>query len=114
MNEQELIKQALSGKTNSFSQLVKLHQARLYQYLLARCQNSYDADDVLQDTFISAFKYLHTYNNQWKFSTWLFTIANRLIGKQSKFYQQYEDLSKIDTAVELEEINIDKNNESPL
>ena len=110
MTEAILIQQAQNGCHNSFSQLVKIHQARLYNYLLARCQNSYDADDVLQETFISAYKYLHSYNDKWQFNTWLFTIAKRLLKKQSKFSQQYDDLSKIDTSVELEELAIDKNN----
>lgn len=110
MDEQKLIHEAKNGVTNSFSQLVINHQARLYQYLLARCHNSYDADDVLQETFISAYKYLHTYKEQWKFSTWLYTIANRLIGKHGKFYRQYEDLSEINASVELEEFEVDKNN----
>ncbi len=110
MPEQNLIKRAQDGCHASFSQLVKTHQARLYSYLLARCHNSYDADDILQETFISAYKYLHSYKNKWQFSTWLFTIAKRLITKQHKFTKQYDDLSKIDTSVELEELEIDKNN----
>lgn len=110
MSEETLIQKAKDGCNASFSKLVKMHQIRLYQYLLARCHNSYDADDVLQDTFINAFKYLHSYNKKWQFNTWLFTIANRLIKKQHKFSQQYDDLSNIDISVELEEIGIDKDN----
>ncbi|VAW44873.1 hypothetical protein MNBD_GAMMA03-1617 [hydrothermal vent metagenome] len=110
MSERILIQQAKSGCQASFSQLIKVYQTRLYQYLLARCQNSYDADDVLQDTFISAYKYLHSYNDNWQFNTWLFTIANRLIKKQHKFSYQYDELPTIDTSVELEELSIDENN----
>lgn len=86
MTEQQLISQAQQGATNCFSQLVASYQARLYSYLLARCQNSHDADDVLQETFISAFKYLKTYDAQWQFSTWLFTIARRILSKLKADY----------------------------
>ncbi|MCF6318438.1 MAG: sigma-70 family RNA polymerase sigma factor [Proteobacteria bacterium] len=86
MNEQKLIQQAKEGDTSCFSQLVKLYQARLYQYLLARCHSSYDAEDVLQETFLNAYKYIHSYRPKWQFSTWLFTIANRLIKKQHTLY----------------------------
>ena len=81
MNEQQLIVQAQKGATDSFTQLVASYQARLYSYLLARCQNSFDADDVLQETFISAFKYLKSYDAKWRFSTWLFTIARRVLSQ---------------------------------
>jgi len=86
MNEQQLISQAQQGATHCFSQLVAAYQTRLYSYLLARCHNSHDADDVLQETFISAFKYLKTYDAQWQFSTWLFTIARRILSKLKTVY----------------------------
>ena len=91
MNEQQLITKAQQevaqpGATDCFSQLVASYQARLYSYLLARCQNSHDADDVLQETFISAYKYLKSYDAQWQFSTWLFTIAKRILSKLKTAY----------------------------
>jgi len=106
MNEQTLIKQAQNGVTSSFSKLVTLYQTRLYQYLLARCYNSHDADDVLQETFISAFKYIQSYQVKWKFSTWLFTIAKRLIKKQHILY--YRPDSSIDIlALRYDNIEVD-------
>jgi len=114
MNEQRLIQQAqqevANNITGSFSQLVMLYQARLHQYLLARCHSRHDADDVLQETFISAYKYLGSYNSQWQFSTWLFTIANRLIKKQNNMYNQNDELSAIDQSSELGLIAIKQNN----
>jgi RNA polymerase sigma-70 factor (ECF subfamily) len=86
MNEKLLIQEAKSGAANSFEKLVALHQLSLYKFLLARCESKYDAEDVLQDTFISAYKYLDSYHEQWKFNTWLFTIAKRLIKNQDKYY----------------------------
>ena len=109
INEIQLIDLAQKGDVNSFSKLVKLHQVKLRQYLLSRCQNCHDADDILQDTFISAFKYIHTYNLKWQFNTWLFTIANRLIAKQSKFSQPFDKVEN-EATVELDELTIDKNN----
>jgi RNA polymerase sigma factor (sigma-70 family) len=93
MNELILIEKSQSGNTSCFSQLVNLYQTRLYQYLLARCHSSYDAEDIMQDTFISAYRYIGSYKKQWKFSTWLFTIANRLIKKQHKIYYNNEELA---------------------
>ena len=111
MTEQQLISQAQQGATSSFSQLVALYQARLYSYLLARCQNSHDADDVLQETFISAFKYLKSYDAQWQFSTWLFTIARRILSKLKVVYHVTLDaINGHEPVTEQNPFELDQNN----
>ena len=109
MNEVNLIQEAKAGVTSCFSQLVILYQKRLYHYLIARCHNSYDAEDVLQDTFINAYKYIDSYQPQWQFSTWLFTIANRLIKKQHCLYYNHEEISDL-LVDEHNQPAIDRNN----
>ena len=47
------------------------------RFLLTRCASFADAEDVLQDTMISAYRYIHTYDSRWRFSTWLYRIAIR-------------------------------------
>ncbi len=116
MNEQQLIIKAQQevekpGATHCFTQLVASYQARLYSYLLARCQNSFDADDVLQETLISAFKYLKSYDAQWQFSTWLFTIARRILGKLKKvFHVPIDHISGKDLTTEEDPFALDQNN----
>lgn len=112
MQEQHLIKQAQDGVTSSFSQLVALYQARLYQFLFARCHSKQDAEDVLQETFISAFKYIKSYKPDWKFSTWLFTIAKRLIKKQTHLYYQlnYDVENQISSEANAYSNPVDKDN----
>ena len=51
---------------------------RLFQFLHHRTGNAQDAEDLVQDTFVKAYKNIHRYRDSWKFSTWLFTIAARL------------------------------------
>ncbi len=111
MNEQQLITRAKQGAADCFTQLVASYQARLYSYLLARCQNSHDADDVLQETFISAFKYLKSYNAQWQFSTWLFTIARRILGKLKTIYHvTLDSLAAQESVAEEDPFAIDQHN----
>lgn len=81
MTEAELIQQAQKGVTSCFTQLVVLYQPKVHSYLMARCQNPSDADDVLQETFINAHRYIKTYDDRWAFSTWLFTIAKRQLSR---------------------------------
>jgi len=45
------------------------------RFLLTRASSYADAEDALQDTLINAFRYLHSYDPRWRFSTWLYRIA---------------------------------------
>lgn len=84
--ELELIDRACGGSVDAFEKIVLHYQDRLFRFLLVRAGNRSDAEDVLQETFVSAFKYLSSYRRKYQFSTWLFTIAIRqlasLKGKQ--------------------------------
>lgn len=82
--ESELIEQAKAGSRPAFGQLMTSHQHRLYRFLLARARSRADAEDALQEAFLNAMRYLHTYNPRWKFSTWLYRIALRELGKVSQ------------------------------
>ena len=64
-NELQLIEKAKTGSVEAFTDLVESYRGRLFRYLLTRCDNYVDAEDALQDTMISAYKYLHSYNPQW-------------------------------------------------
>ena len=45
------------------------------RFLLTRSASYADAEDALQDTLISAYRYLNSYDSRWRFSTWLYRIA---------------------------------------
>ena len=42
------------------------------------CGNENDAEDITQESFMKAYTFLDSYNPQYAFSTWLYTIARRL------------------------------------
>lgn len=66
---------------DAFTELVRGYRDGLFRFLLTRCTNRADAEDALQDTLINAYRYLGSYNPQWRFSTWLYRIAIRNAGK---------------------------------
>ena len=111
MQEKILIQQAQNGATSSFSQLVALYQARLHQYLMARCYRADDADDIVQETFLNAYHYINSYDDRWSFSTWLFTIARRLLGKHNKRFQKEQEALEEDAyPTVMDQYDIDRNN----
>ncbi len=81
--DEQLVMESLAGSTLAFTELVERYQERLLRYLLTRATNRADAEDAVQDTFISAYRYLYSFNPQWRFSTWIYRIAIRNAARQS-------------------------------
>lgn len=71
----DLVKKAQNGDVKSFEKLVKKYSAPIYNLALRILNNEHEAEDVVQDTFITAFEKLHTFNFQSHFYTWLYRIA---------------------------------------
>jgi RNA polymerase sigma-70 factor (ECF subfamily) len=80
-DESKLIAAAKAGSADAFCDLAQLYRERLLRFLLTRCASFADAEDVLQDTLIAAFRYIHSYDPRWRFSTWLYRIAIRNAAK---------------------------------
>lgn len=70
-----LIESAKSGDSKAFSSLVLKHQQSLLR-LCMRFTSSHDlAEDIVQDTFVKAYRKLSTFEGRSSFKSWLFQIA---------------------------------------
>ena len=69
---------AQSGCIESFESLVGQFEKPLYHFLLTKTRNHHQAEDLLQDTFLIIYRKLYQFNPAYPFSSWIFTIANRL------------------------------------
>jgi RNA polymerase sigma-70 factor (ECF subfamily) len=76
--EQKLIRGAAAGDREAAGQLVSLHQASVYAYILRLCGRADLAEDVVQEAFVRVLTNLDRFDPQYRFSTWLFTIARRI------------------------------------
>ncbi|MDX1405613.1 MAG: sigma-70 family RNA polymerase sigma factor [Woeseiaceae bacterium] len=83
-SDEKLVEQALAGSELAFSELVDRYQERLLRFLMTRCRSRADAEDAVQDTFISAYRYLYSFDARWRFSTWIYRIAIRNAARQSQ------------------------------
>ena len=79
--EAQLVAAAKAGSVDAFTDLARHYRERLLRFLLTRCASFADAEDVLQDTLIAAYRYIHSYDPRWRFSTWLYRIAIRNAAK---------------------------------
>ena len=73
--EQEWVRRAQDGDAGAFEQLVLLHQQKIYHLALRLCGNSEDAQEAVQEAFLSAWKHLPSFRGEAGFSTWLYRLT---------------------------------------
>lgn len=88
LSAEELALRSQKGCKDSFAELVERYGMRLYQFLHNKTDNVQDAEDLVQDTFVKAYRNIHRYSTSWMFSTWLFTIAARLANSHYRSLHQ--------------------------
>ncbi len=76
MDEERLIAQAKTGDSAALAQLVEEHKDTVYGVALRMCGNPHDAEETLQETFLSAIQALPRFEGRSKLSTWLYRIAS--------------------------------------
>jgi RNA polymerase sigma-70 factor (ECF subfamily) len=64
-----------AGDRAEFARLVDAHSEKIYRLALKMLGNQQDAEDVLQETFIKAYRALPEFEGRSKISTWLYRIA---------------------------------------
>lgn len=78
MDEKELISRAQKGDSDAFSALILSYEKRMYGFALRMLKSPEEAEDALQEALLKAYSKLNTYHGDASFSTWLYTILNRL------------------------------------
>jgi len=78
MNETDLVEQAKGGDFDSFAALVTGSEGKIYAHLLRLMGNPEDARDLLQETYLSAYRHLGSFKGDSAFGTWAYRIATNL------------------------------------
>ena len=77
-SDDELITRTLAGDDDSFSLLVERHKDFVYTMTVRILKNEQLAEEVAQDSFLSAYRSLKRFRHKSKFSTWLYRICYNL------------------------------------
>jgi RNA polymerase sigma-70 factor, ECF subfamily len=71
----ELLLSAKTGDLSAFEALISRHERRVYSLVFRMLRQEQDAEDVTQQTFLSALEHLDGFRGEAAFSTWLMRIA---------------------------------------
>src|ERR1700730_7102250 len=77
LSEKEIVSRVLAGETALFEKLVHPHSQRVYRAARAILRDDSDAADVVQETFLRAYRNLKQFAGRARFSTWMTKIAVR-------------------------------------
>lgn len=75
-DDNDIITRVLDGDYDAFEFLVEKYQGRIYRHLTKMVKDNAEAQDLLQETFLNAYRGLKGFAGTSAFSTWLFRIAN--------------------------------------
>lgn len=75
LTDEELVTAVLEGDRDRFGELIDRYQGRLVNYLFRLLRNADDAHDLAQEVFVKVYQVLDRFDPHYKFSTWLFRVA---------------------------------------
>ncbi|MEO0368262.1 MAG: sigma-70 family RNA polymerase sigma factor [Pseudomonadota bacterium] len=97
-NAQDQVNYDMMDKKRKYALLIEAHSGELYKYALWICKDRNMAEDVMQETFLRAWKSLDSLREAKAAKGWLFTIFRREHARQFERKQfQYQEVESMDT-----------------
>ena len=78
MQEKELVKKALAGDELAWEEIYNKYKVNLLPTCLKWTRDYEHAEDIVQQTFLTVFLKLNTFNFESAFSTWVYAIARNI------------------------------------
>jgi len=93
LSDKELIEKAKKKDKQAFTVLFDRYKDKILAYLTGYIGNRELAKDVTIETFMKAYKNLHTYREIGSFSSWLYTIATNGAKKEFRRKMRHKEVS---------------------
>jgi RNA polymerase sigma-70 factor, ECF subfamily len=79
LSESESVRLAQEGNCQGFERLYRLQSRRVYSLCLHMTKNPTEAEDLTQSAFLQAFRKIHTFRADSRFSTWLHRLTVNIV-----------------------------------
>jgi RNA polymerase sigma-70 factor, ECF subfamily len=76
LSDNELVEIIRKNDQERYSEIVDRYQTKLFVYIYRLIGNKEEAEDLLQDVFVKAYRNLNSYDTSRKFSSWIYRIAH--------------------------------------
>lgn len=73
--DEEVVRRVLDGDTASFELIMRRYNQRLFRVIRSIVSDEAEAEDVMQEAYLNAYKHLRQFEGRSAFSTWLTKIA---------------------------------------
>ena len=73
--DEQLVRKSQPDDERAFGELVSRYESKVYSLALKMLRNPEDAEDVLQDTFLRAYRGIKSFKGNSTFSTWIYRIT---------------------------------------
>jgi RNA polymerase sigma-70 factor, ECF subfamily len=77
ISDEEIVHRVVAGERELFELLLRRYNQRIYRAVRAVLRNPDDTEDVMQQAYVSAYRFLHQFEGRAGFATWLTKIALR-------------------------------------
>ncbi len=96
ITDADLATRAAAGDADAFETLVSRHEGRVYRLAYRLTGSDADAQDVLQDAFLAAYRGLASFRGTARFSTWLYRITTNaaLLHRRARQRRPVESLEE--------------------
>jgi RNA polymerase sigma-70 factor (ECF subfamily) len=74
-DDTEAVAQARTGDADAFRRLVERHSVHVFRLAYRMTKNEHDAEDVVQEAFLKAYRSLDRFEERAHFGSWLYRIA---------------------------------------
>jgi RNA polymerase sigma-70 factor (ECF subfamily) len=75
LSDEDLVARARAGDVPAFEELVGRHEEKIYRLAMRFTRNDTDAAEILQETFLSAWRNLDKFEGKAQFASWLYRVA---------------------------------------
>ena len=119
LSDREILELVKKGNHSDFAILIDRHKNKAFSMLTRMLKNKMEAEEVLQDCFLKAFKGLNNFKGEAKFSTWFYKIVyNSALSRLSLQKRKTEsEMTSIDEHFDLKsdyDYNISEQNDLSL
>lgn len=74
--DQEIVARARAGEEAAYRELIRRYERPIFSLLFRMVRDRELAEDLAQETFVKALNAIESYRPEFKFSSWIFKIAN--------------------------------------